>query len=354
MPLKHKHTLQHHRDNHRPKGVSKQAFEKVYWPYIPILLVAVLAIVFSNASQTVTQAQPNRKVLSYATSMSIGGLLSATNSERASNGSGALSLNSKLNSAAQNKANDMAARNYWSHNTPEGSPPWIFVNAQGYSYQKIGENLAAGFSTENAAIQGWMNSPAHKTNMLDPVFTEVGFGFANNANYTSGGGGEMTIVVAFYGKPVAAAAPAPSASSGSSQPAAKAATPAATPAAATPAPVETPVETAKEADSVKAPAKEASAPVTTAQAVPAVSPTKKVKRIELTLGNTLPSRIVSSASIALIGGLIALWALKHAIFIRRYLATGERFVIHHPIIDITILGLILLIYFMSRTVGLVQ
>jgi len=39
----------------------------------------------------------------------------------------------RLDSAAQAKANDMAARSYWSHNTPDGQTPWTFMTAAGYN-----------------------------------------------------------------------------------------------------------------------------------------------------------------------------------------------------------------------------
>ncbi len=58
--------------------------------------------------------------------MSRNGLLISTNTERSSNGLPALSINDKLNQAAQAKANDMVARDYWSHNTPDGQEPWVF------------------------------------------------------------------------------------------------------------------------------------------------------------------------------------------------------------------------------------
>src|SRR4051812_16245362 len=178
------------RHKHKPKGISTQAFEKVHWPYLPLLMFAVLLLTFgaqSGALQSALQ-HPNSKVLAYASNMSIGGLLTDTNASRAANGIGDLQLNGKLNAAAQAKANDMATRNYWSHYTPDGNPPWVFVTAQGYGYQKLGENLATGFNDEQATINGWMASPPHRENLLDPAFSEVGFGFANSADYTAAGG----------------------------------------------------------------------------------------------------------------------------------------------------------------------
>src|SRR5205809_4918263 len=82
------------------------------------------------------------------------------------------------------------------------------------------ENLAAGFSDNQSTINGWMASPPHRENLLDPSFSEVGFGYANNHDYTSACGGPMTIVVAYYGKPqvLAAQTPPPSSSATPSTP----------------------------------------------------------------------------------------------------------------------------------------
>src|SRR5438132_3215953 len=99
-----------------------------------------------------------------------------------------------------------------------------FCFKSGYLYQKLGENLAAGFSDEQSTVNGWMASPPHRENLLDSAFSDVGFGFANNPDYTSAGGGPMTIVVAFYGNPQVLAAqtavPANTKPSGASKPAA--------------------------------------------------------------------------------------------------------------------------------------
>src|SRR6185436_5689145 len=79
----------------------------------------------------------------------------------------------------------------------------------GYNYSSAGENLAYGYPTSAEAVTGWMNSPGHRANMLNGTFSEVGFGFANSANFN--GSGEETVVVAEYGAPqggAPAAAPA--------------------------------------------------------------------------------------------------------------------------------------------------
>src|SRR2546430_1313356 len=135
------------RHRHKPRNVSGHSFEKVYWPYIPLLLFAVLlmSLTVHNGLLRTVLRHPTQNVLAYATSLSQQELLKDTNDARRANNQKALSLNPQLVQAAQAKANDMALRNYWSHNTPAGNPPWVFVSAANYQYDKIGENLAAGF-----------------------------------------------------------------------------------------------------------------------------------------------------------------------------------------------------------------
>lgn len=143
-------------------------------------------------------ARPSSHVLRYATSMSRDELLAQCNSSRTANGLPALTLNTKLNSSAQAKAQHMANNNYWAHDAPDGTQPWYFFEAAGYSYSRAGENLAYGFDNAQATNSGWMNSPGHKANILGD-YTEVGFGFINSADFQ---GNENTVVVAHYAKPL--------------------------------------------------------------------------------------------------------------------------------------------------------
>lgn len=365
MPQKHKHNLQHHRKHHKPKGVTKKAYDNTYWPFLPIALIVALLLAISPMGQRHTAARTSLpripgKVLAYSTSMSVSGLVSQTNSQRSANGAAALTNNGQLNAAAQNKANDMATRNYWSHNTPEGSPPWIFVSAQGYSYQKIGENLAAGFSDEAATINGWMNSAGHRANMLDTNFTEVGFGFANNANYTSAGGGPMTIVVAFYGKPTGASQPVTPPPAPTPAPApAPVATPAPAPSPTTPvdsAPVE-PAPPNPEASPAPPESDEENTEnnaVTTASPPGTEPPTQETSQLQTIIADpSLASFGVSALSIGMVLA-AGVWVSRHALRVRRFMRRGEKFVVHHPILDIAVLALIALAFAMTQTAGLIK
>jgi hypothetical protein len=340
-------------DTHKtkPKNIHHRSFEKVYWPYIPIVLAIsfLLSIGFQGGNLQAYVRHPGGRVLSYSTSMSIGGLLADTNSARASNGVASLGLNDKLDAAAQAKADDMAARNYWSHYTPEGNPPWVFVTNQGYSYQKLGENLATGFSDEQATINGWMASPPHRENLLNGSFTEVGFGYANNPNYTAAGGGPMTIIVAFYGQPqvlaantTAPAPPAPAQSPPANQPAAQA------PAAENPAPSQA-TPTATSSPAAQTPKKQ---PATTQTPKATLTPAVKSSRLQLVFGNSSATGAITAISIAAAAGLALWWVRRHALAVHKFLLKGERYAIRHPLTDIGLLVIACLLFMLSQTAGL--
>jgi uncharacterized protein YkwD len=367
----------HTQHKHIPRGVSPRRFERVYWPYLPIVAIITAVLAFgSQGGGAFASAALNRathgKVLAYSTSMSIGGLLSATNSARSSSGIAGLSLNSKLNASAQAKANDMAARNYWSHNTPEGSQPWVFIDAQGYAYLKLGENLAAGFSDEQATINGWMASPAHRENLLDPAFVDVGFGFANNPDYTSASGGPMTIVVAHYGKPASAPAPPPPAAPATPPPAAPPPAAAQTqnspptgtdngqPSSGSP-PAEPSNATSQNSDSATPagnPTNQAAAP----KAVPATTETPtsgvtlsyKTSRAQVAFGKVPAASFATGLASFALFAVAGLWLSRHAYGLRRAMATGENFVIHHPMVDVGFATIVAIAYLMTQTAGFIK
>ncbi len=334
---------------HHKKG---KQYHSVYWPYLPLVMVSIIGLF------TMFWQPMQSNVLAYATNTSTSGLLSATNAQRANYGSASLSLNSKLGTAAQNKANDMAARNYWSHNTPEGDEPWVFFDAVSYAYLKAGENLAYGFPDSGATITGWMNSPGHKANLIDTAFTEVGFGMANNANYQSNG--PQTIVVAMYGKPqvqsVQSSTPAPAPSAPQSTPAP---TPAPTP-TPSPAPTPTPSSAAagQEAAPAKTPAPTESTPDIVINSAPVTSDTpviehapKAISKLDMILGGKVPwaTFIVGFTT----GMAIVILLIKHSLALHKLLISGEHFFMHHPLFDAALLGLVVLGMFLTKTTGFI-
>lgn len=135
------------------------------------------------------------QVLGYATNINVTDLFNLSNQERINNGLTPLALNSQLTSAAQAKANDMMVKNYWAHVSPDGIAPWTFVLNSGYNYSAAGENLAKGFDFSSDAVEGWMNSPDHRANVLNSTYKDVGYAVINGTLL----GEQTTLVVAEYG-----------------------------------------------------------------------------------------------------------------------------------------------------------
>ena len=90
--------------------------------------------------------------------------------------------NCKLAYAAEKHSEDMATFNYFSHGSIDGRTLVDRVNAVNYAYRFTGENIAAGYSTPSAAVQGWINSPGHCRNLMSDNYTEMGGGIAYNPN----------------------------------------------------------------------------------------------------------------------------------------------------------------------------
>lgn len=291
----------------KPKHIHKHE-HKHYWPYIPVLLLIV-------ATFFVSVLEPTRRgVLAYATNTSMQGLLEATNSERQNNRQTSLQLNTTLSAAAQAKADDMVRRNYWSHNTPDGQEPWVFINNAGYSYLRAGENLAYGFTTSGDTVAGWMNSPSHRENLLDPSFQEVGFGFANSPDFN--GTGPETVVVAMYGKPNVLA-------NGTTQ---------ALPVAST----EPTNHNAITSDN----------PISREPATLAVT-----KLEAMTKGKA--SWAVFAVGLGT-GLALALLLIKHAAGLRHIIRDSERFILHHPLLDTVLVALVFVGTLLNQTTGFIK
>lgn len=309
-----------HSHPHRPKGLSTRVFERVYWPYLPLILIISFLGYLSFSSQALSLAfrNPISQVLSYATQISVNDLLADTNDMRGLYNTSPLKLSQSLSSAAQAKANDMATRNYWSHATPEGNQPWIFVTNQNYSYQKLGENLAAGFADSQATIKGWMASEGHRKNLLDPTFAEVGFGFANNPDYAANGG-PMTIVVAFYGRPSTA-----------------------------------PVVASIDNQALDLQSPDQSQPITSLTNIKAIATaTKTTSRAQIALAN-LPGASAATITVLLLAiAALGIWIGRHALAIRKALKRGETYVITHPLLDFSLLIIAGLSFLLSRAAGFI-
>lgn len=89
---------------------------------------------------------------------------------------GPLSMNPALRCAARVHSKDMGDRAFFDHTNPDGEDPFERMERAGYSYFTAGENIAAGQMTPSDVMQGWMDSPGHCSNIMNPDFAEIGVG----------------------------------------------------------------------------------------------------------------------------------------------------------------------------------
>ena len=293
------HTKKRQAGHHR----QSKHYIKSYWPYLPMLLVVGLGLIVNSMWST-------HSVLGASSDYSSQTLLSATNKAREAAAETNLTIDPLLTTAAQAKADDMASRNYWAHNTPDGKAPWTFITAAGYSYELAGENLAYGFNGADEAVTGWINSQEHRDNILNAGYQNVGFGVAHASNYQ--GKGDQTIIVAEYGKASTSVAtirftvPSPASVAGASE-------------------------------------------VKTVSREPA---SQLVSRLELLHGGQ-PTWITFAVSL-IASSAVLVFIIRHGLYLRRVFMRSELYVVHHPKLDLIVIIIATIGFVLTRTSGLIR
>jgi len=288
-PIHHQKRSAHH----HKRG---KHYEKTYWPYLPLLAIAGLAIIL-NFVWVGLSGGHHGQVLGAATgNITTDGLLTETNQDRIGNRVGSLTIDSLLTEAAQAKANDMVAQNYWAHVSPEGKSPWQFVNQSGYKYTAAGENLAYGFANNSEVLKAWMNSSEHRENLLNWRYQNVGFGIAKAPSFQ--GQPDQTIVVAMYGRPTN----------------------------------------------------------NTAGIAPSLLgndlPQRQVARVDILAGNAVPGLLAIVVAVSTIAGLVIVF--RHVRFAHRAFVYSEEFIVRHPKIDLVLLVIVSGGVLVTRTVGFIH
>jgi uncharacterized protein YkwD/chitodextrinase len=105
------------------------------------------------------------------------------NQERAIVGLSPLSWDDRLFDAARGHSEDMAEQNYFSHDSLDGRSFSDRITEAGYPWNTCGENIALGYSTPQAVMNAWMNSPGHRNNILGSYFCDIGVGYAGTRHY---------------------------------------------------------------------------------------------------------------------------------------------------------------------------
>lgn len=193
----HRHAKDHfipHKGNNYTPHVLKH---RVLFGY-SVALILLKAIVI-----TVSVALPSASVFSSAITPT--NIVNLANESRRDLNLTPLSTDSRLTHAAQAKAEDMLANQYFAHTSPSGTTPWVWIRNAGYVYSVSGENLAVHYTSAENAFSGWLASPSHRANIVNPKFTDTGVGVAEGIfeGYPS------IIVVQMFGRPKNGVAPIP-------------------------------------------------------------------------------------------------------------------------------------------------
>lgn len=283
----------HHR---RARGAHHQHtkhYLKAYHPYLPLMMLLIVGLAINTLWMSRSQ------VLGASTDLTANDLLQTTNAERAERQLSDFRLNNKLSAAAQAKAIDMVKNNYWAHNAPSGKTPWAFVNQSGYAYKAAAENLAYGFTNPESTVTGWMNSPEHKTNIVNPMYRDVGFGITTAEDYL--GKGPTTIIVAMYAEPASASEASDLASA----------------------------YTSLENDSG--------------------GPLRTVARLQLLNGGQAPWTVAVITLLSVFGVIFVIF--RHARAWGRVITSSESFVLHHKTLDVVIITFSIAGYILTRAAG---
>ncbi len=106
-----------------------------------------------------------------------------TNAERTKKGLQPLQIDTELSKVARLKSQDMKDNNYFNHNSPTYGSPFDMMEQFGISYRAAGENIAMGYRTPAAVVNGWMNSEGHRANILSSNFTHIGVGYVEGTHH---------------------------------------------------------------------------------------------------------------------------------------------------------------------------
>jgi uncharacterized protein YkwD len=97
-----------------------------------------------------------------------------------------LVLNAVLGRAARDYSQQMASFGYMDHTGADGSSPADRITRSGYRWREVGENLASGIMTAEDVVSGWLGSPEHCANLMDPLFRQMGVAYAVNPHNAAG------------------------------------------------------------------------------------------------------------------------------------------------------------------------
>jgi uncharacterized protein YkwD len=127
-------------------------------------LVAVACTVPASAAYAATSADETDTVVALV------------NQERKEAGCDPVTVDDRITDAAKDHSQDQADMGKMTHTGSDGSAVGKRVTRAGYTWSKVGENVASGTTSPERVMQLWMNSDAHRENILNCAFENIGVG----------------------------------------------------------------------------------------------------------------------------------------------------------------------------------
>jgi len=181
------HFIPHARNNYHPHILGHRNLALMSCLLVAVRLFTLTLLSFGPVAPA------------FSSAITSDNIITLTNESRQQFFVPALTENQVLDKAAQAKADDMLAKGYFAHNSPDGRTPWDFITTAGYSYLMAGENLAVNFNEAENVETAWMNSPGHKANILNKNFQDIGIGISQGVYQ----GHTAIFVVQEFGVPAA-------------------------------------------------------------------------------------------------------------------------------------------------------
>jgi uncharacterized protein YkwD len=252
-------------------------YAKVYWPYLPLVLIVGVGLWLGHPSSERAQ----RGTLDYAINVNDSQLLTSANRQRASHGQTKLQVSSDLSNQAKIEAQNIATSN----NLEVGQLP--------------NQTVAYGFDSSDQAVKGWLNSAKSREVLLNQNYQEVGFGTAQSQNFQ--GQGPTTVIVAVYGSPTSSVG---------------------------------------------------SAIATPANSSPLLNNSvTSISKIQTLTDGRMPW---IGLAVAILGvACIAFLVIKHGYSARHSWKKGEKFVLSHPVLDVTLIALAAVCALLCQNVGFI-
>jgi uncharacterized protein YkwD len=172
--------------------LTESDFWKKYSIVLIVLVLVIFTVVFTNLPKLFDFLN-TEKVAGYYVALDSGymdklklpsvsrkalsgnSIVNLTNKARAANGLPPLTENNLLNSIAESRARDMLENQYFDHVSPTGQQASDLAENIGYHYKIIAENIGTGdFLNDQKIVDGWMQSPGHRENILSTEVQEIG------------------------------------------------------------------------------------------------------------------------------------------------------------------------------------